>query len=210
MKLHTRHTLPWSMLICCSLMLALLISSCSTSGTEGTTAVSTPTPTPTPAVNSYTGQGYTINYPKDWTYKKDNHQVAGHGVPTTTFTDSLGINAITIGVLPDPNGTISAQTVVATAVQLAGLNSTEKNYKQVSIADKTTLGGQTWNQTAATGDITQQGSTVNVKAVGLACNYPASSPTTSLYIIVYAGPTATFNNTDSTDFQPTLKSFKFS
>lgn len=210
MKLHTRSTLPWSVFIGCSLMLTLLIAACSTSGSAGTAAIPTPTPTPTPTVNNYTGQGYTINYPKDWTYKKDNHQVAGHEVPTTIFTDGLGINTITIGVLPDPNGALSAQTVVTTAVELAGLSSSGKNYKQVSIADKTTLGGQTWNQTADTGDITQQGSTVNVKAVGLACNYPANSPTTALYVIVYGGPTATFDNTDSTDFQPTLKSFKFS
>jgi hypothetical protein len=191
-------------------MLAILIAACSSSGSGGTTALPTPTPTPTPAVNSYTGQGYTINYPKDWTAKKNNHQVAGHTIGTTTFSDSLGINTITIGVLPDPNGTIPAQTIVAAAVGLAGLDSTGKNYKQVSIADKTTLGGQTWNQAAATGDVTQQGSTVNVKAVGLACTYPASSPTTSLYVIVYGGPTTTFDSTDSTDFQPTLKSFKFS
>src|SRR5690242_6319989 len=120
MKMHTRHTLRWSLLICCILILTLLIGACSTSGSGGTTTtIPTPTPTPTPAVNSYTGQGYTINYPKDWTSKKDSHQVSGHAFPTTTFTDSLGINTITIGVLPDPNGTIPAQTVVATAVEVA-------------------------------------------------------------------------------------------
>jgi len=210
MKLHTRYSLPWSLFICCSLALILLITACSTSGSGGATTIPTPTPTPTPVVNSYTGQGYTINYPKDWTYKKDSHQVAGHAFPTTTFTDSLGINTITIGVLPDPNGTIPAKTVVATAVEVAGINTSGKNYKTVSIASETTLGGQTWNQTAATADITQQGTTVNAKAVGLACNYPANSPTTQLYVIVYAGPTATFDSIDSADFQPTLKSFKFS
>jgi hypothetical protein len=211
MKLHARRTIPLQFFGFCSILLTLFISACSTSGTGGTPAIPTPTPTPTPAVNSYTGQGYTINYPKDWTYKKDNHQVAGHEVPVTIFRDSLGINTIAIGVLPDPNGALSAQTVVNAAMGLAGLSPSGKNYKQVSsIADKTTIGGQTWNQTAATGDITQQGTTANVKVVGLACNYPANSPTTSLYVIVYAGPTATFDNTDSMVFQPTLKSFKFS
>jgi hypothetical protein len=212
MKLHTRYKFLWSMLIGCSILLTLFISACSTSGSGGAPTIPTPTPTPspTPTVNSYTGQGYTINYPKDWTYQKDNHQVAGHGIPVTVFRDSLGINTITIGVLPDPNGTISAQTVVNAAVELAGLNPSGKNYKQAPIADKTTLGGQTWNQIGATGDITQKGTTVNVKAIGLACNYPANSPTTALYVIVYGGPTATFDNTDNMDFQPTLKSLKFS
>lgn len=210
MKLPTRHTLPLPILICCTIIFTILVAACSTSGSGGTPAIPTPTPTPTPAVNSYTGQGYTINYPKDWTYQKNTYQVAGHGVPVTVLRDSLGINTITIGVLPDPNGTIPAQTAVNTAEELAGLNSSGKNYKQVSLADKTTLDGQTWNQVGATGDITQKGTTVNVKAIGLACTYPANSPTTALYIIVYGGPTATFDNTDSMDFQPTLKSFKFS
>jgi hypothetical protein len=74
----------------------------------------------------------------------------------------------------------------------------------------TTLGGQTWNQVAATGDVTQQGMTANAEAVGLASTYPPSSSMTSLYVIVYGGPTATFTSTNNTDFQPTLKSFKFS
>jgi hypothetical protein len=207
MKLHTRHTLPWLVLIYCSFMLTIILTACNTSGT-GTTTIPTPTPTPAPALTTYPGQGYTIGYPKGWTYKKDNHQVAGHGVPATTFTN--GINTLTVGVLPNPNGAISAQTVVATAVQLAGINSSGKNYQQVSIAPQTTVSGQTWNQAAATGDVTQQGNTVNAKAVGLACNYPANSPNTTLYIIVYGGPTATFDNTDSTAFQPILQSFKFS
>ncbi len=210
MKLPTRRPLSLPIFICCTIIFTILVAACSTSGSGGTPAIPTPTPTPTPTVNSYTGQGYTINYPKDWTYQKNNYQVAGHGVPVTVFRDSLGINTITIGVLPDPNGTIPAQTAINTAAELAGLHSSEKNYKQISIADKTTLSGQTWNQIGATGDITQKGTTVNVKAIGLACTYPANSPTTALYIIVYGGPTATFDKTDSTDFQPTLKSLKFS
>jgi hypothetical protein len=212
MKLHTRYKFLWSMLIGCSILLTLVISACSTSGSGGAPTIPTPTPTPTPSptptVNSYTGQGYTINYPKDWTYQKDNHQVAGHGVPVTVFRDSLGINTITIGVLQNPNGLFPVPTDVSTAMEFAGLSSSVKNYKQVSIADKTTIDGQTWNQIAATDNITQQGTTK--KVVGLACNYPANSPTTALYVIVYGGPAATFDNTDSMDFQPTLKSFKFS
>ena len=210
MKLHARHTFFSLMLIFCSILLTLLISACGTSGTGGTTTIPTPTPTPTPAVNTYTGQGYTLNYPKDWTSSKTNYQVTGHEVPVSVFRDSLGKNTITIGVLPNPNGLFSVPTDISAVAALTGLSSSGKNYKQVPMADKTTIAGQTWNQIAATGDTTLQGTMENVKAVGLACNYPANSPNTSLYVIVYGGPTATFDNTDRMVFQPTLKSFKFS
>src|SRR5436853_4447755 len=113
MKLHTRHTLPWLVLIYCSLMLTMLLAACTTSGTS-TTAIPTPTPTPAPALTTYTGQGYTIGYPKGWT-KKENGQglptttfiekyissfsalagQAGHQVSTTTFADSPGVNTVT-------------------------------------------------------------------------------------------------------------------
>lgn len=227
MKLNKRHSLPWSVLIC-SLMPILLFAACSTSGSGDTTAIPTPTPTPAPALTTYPGQDYTIGYPKGWTYKKANGQSlptntyidsyintlshaasqAGQEVPITTFTDSLGVNTLTIGTLPNPNATIPPQTALSVATQAS--QSSVKNYKKVSIAAQTTLDKQTWDEAAATGDITQSGAKENVKTVALVTNYPASSASTKLYFIVYAGPALTFDSIDTTAFQPMLKTFKFS
>src|SRR5215475_7269143 len=122
MKLNKRQSLPWLILIC-SIMPILLFAACSTSGAGNTTAIPTPTPTPTPApaLTTYSGQGYTIGYPKGWTYKKADGQSlptntsidsyvntlshaasqAGQEVPIMTLTDSLGVNTLTIGTLPN-------------------------------------------------------------------------------------------------------------
>jgi len=211
----------------------LLFAACSTSGSGDTTAIPTPTPTPTPtpapALTTYPGQDYTIDYPKGWTYKKANGQSlptntyidsyinalsqtasqAGQEVPPITiFTDSLGVNTLTIGTLPNPNATIPPKTALSVATQAS--QSSVKNYKQVSIAAQTTLDKQTWDEAAATGDITQSGATENVKTVVLVTNYPASSASTKLYFIAYAGPALTFDSIDTTAFQPMLKTFKFS
>jgi len=208
-------------------MLTLLIAACSTSG-QGTTTIPTPTPTPAPALTSYSGEGYTIGYPKGWKYQKYTAQniptdtfigsyiksfssvapQVAQQVPIVTFTDSLGVNTLTIGVVPNPNGTISSQTALGVAT--SAFQSAVKIYKKESTAAQTTVGGQTWDQTAATGNITQQGTSIDAKTVALISNYPAQSPSTKLYFIVYAGPALTFDNVNSTGFQPMLQSFKFS
>jgi hypothetical protein len=228
MKLDTRHTLLRPALICGSLMLILLLAACGTSGSGGTTVIPTPTPTPTPApaLTTYTGQGYTIGYPKGWTSKKLNGQSlptttflgnyisslshvvgqVGQAVPVTTFSDSLGTNTLTVGTLPNPNGVIPPQTALSVAT--TAFRPTVKNYKQAAIASQATVGGQAWNQTAVTGTITQAGS-IDAQIVALVSNHPAQSMNTKLYFVVYAGPASTFATTDSTAFQPMLQSFKF-
>jgi len=207
-------------------MLTLLIAACNTSG-QGTTTIPTPTPTPAPALTSYSGEGYTIGYPKGWTPKKYTAQniptntfigsyiksfsaVAGQAaqqVPITTLTDSLGANTLTIGVIPNPSGAIPTQAALTAAT--TAFQSSVKNYKKASIASQATVGGQSWDETAATGNITQPAA-IDAKVVALVSNYPAQSASTKLYFIVYAGPTSTFDNIDSTAFQPMLQSFKFS
>jgi len=226
MKLHSRHTLPWSVLIYCSFMLTMLLTACATPG-DGTTAIPTPTPTPAPALTTYPGQGYTVGYPKGWTYKQGNGQgaptttfidnyissfsavagQAGKEVSYTTFTDSLGVNTLTIGTLPNPNGTIPTQTALDGAT--TALQSAVKNYKK-GPAPQTTVGGQTWDGTAATGNVTYEGATVDTKTVALVYNYPAQSPNTKLYFIVYAAPASTFDDAYTKGFQPILESYKFS
>jgi hypothetical protein len=205
----------------------LFFAACSTSGSNRTTVTPTPTPTPTPALTTYTGQGYTIGYPKDWTYKNANGQSlatntfignyinslsriinqTGQQIPITIFSDSLGTNTLTVGTIPNPDGLIPTQIALSTAK--TALQSSTKNYKSASIASQTTVGGQAWNQTAVTGTITQGGS-IDAKIVALVSNHPAQSASTKLYFIIYAGPASTFDTTDSTAFQPMLNSFKFS
>jgi hypothetical protein len=180
-------------------------------------------------LTTYTGQGYTIGYPKDWTYKNVNGQSlatntflsnyitalshtigqTGLQIPITTFSNSLGTNTLSVGALPNPNGIIPEQMAINAAQ--AALQPTVKNYKSASIASQTTVGGQTWNQTAATGTINQAG-LIDAKIVALVSNYPAlvASTNTKLYFIIYAGPVSTFDTIYSTAFQPMLHSFKFS
>ncbi len=213
MKLSRPHSLPGAILVCYGLMLTLLLTACDTSSSSATTPK--PTPTPAPTLTTYTGNGYTIGYPKGWTYKKDSQnrfavlgQLSKQEVPPTiTFTDSLGINTLTIGVLPDPNGLLPANTALKGVSEV--FQSAMKNYKKVPIAAQTTAGGQTWDQEAATGDITQQGAAVSAKTVSLACTYSAQSAKTQLYFIAYAGPALTFDNVNRTAFQPMLQSFLF-
>ena len=131
----------------------------------------------------------------------------GQQIPITIFSDSLGTNTLTVGTIPNPDGLIPTQIALSTAK--TALQSTAKNYKSASIASQTTVGGQTWNQTAATGTISQAGS-IDAKIVSLVSNHPAQSASTKLYFIIYAGPASTFDTTDSTAFQPMLNSFKFS
>lgn len=193
------------------------------------TTAPTPTPTPAPALTTYTGQGYTIGYPKDWTPKHANAQnlpsntsvnsylsalshaasQAGQAIPITTFTDKLGVNTLTIGTLPNPNASIPSLTALSLATQAS--QSTVKNFQKVSIAAKKMLDKQSWDQMAATGDIPQSaGATEHDKTVALVTNYPVSSASTKLYFLVYAGPASTFEKLDMTAFQPMLQSFKFS
>ncbi len=92
-----------------ALLLIVLLAACSSLGGTAssptpTTATPSPTPSPTPAVTTYTGDGYTISYPKDWKKSVASGQ--------TTFQDSLGANALGVVVVANPDGVAKPSTVL--------------------------------------------------------------------------------------------------
>ncbi len=196
----------WLILTVCTLLLALLISACSFGGSSTT---SSPTPTPptvvsttAPGMTTYTGDGYTINYPSTWTVKKDDNGVV-------TFNDPSGIAYLGVGVVPNPNGVVPASNLVNVGLEV--FKSKSQNYHTVDIAPTTTVGGDTWSQGSATGDIVPTGQTaaVNAKTVVIADNHLANSPSTKGYTIAYVTGTQVFDLAFTSSFQPMLQSFKF-
>src|SRR5690348_4817419 len=124
-----------SMVAACSLVLVLVLalaacgSATSTSGSTPTPTsqpVSSPTtatsPTTSTTLTTYTGSGYSIDYPQGW---KVN--AAGKSV---VFSDPTGIYSLTVLTAPNPNDTISSDTVVNASLQLA--TSALKNPQTVS------------------------------------------------------------------------------
>ncbi len=194
----------------CILTLALLLTACDFGGSSSaaptptaTTAAPTTAPTKAPSSNlaTFTGNGFTIGYPKDW--KVDRSQ---QGV--VTFSDPQGIAYLYVHVSPNPAGIISPEQQVDAGLQL--FQSKVKNYQPASIAPTASVGGDSWTQKAATGDLTTQGQTVPAKIVVLADNHPANSPNTQGFTIAYATGQQVFDIANEGEFQPMLRSFSFS
>lgn len=189
-------------LILSSVLLSLLLAGCSFD--LGFLSGSKPAPaaTPPPAASSlttYTGDGFTIGYPKDWKVDKNGTSVS--------FTDSTGLANFTVQQIPSPNGAIPATTAIDAA--LSAFKGSAKNYKEESVAPTTTVAGATWQQKSASGDVTKDGQTANARAVIMATNHPDKSPSTKLFSIVYGSPTAVYDLSNVAYFQPMLQSFKF-
>jgi hypothetical protein len=197
-----------SMIAACSLVLVLVLA-LAACGSATSTSGSTPTPTSQPVsspsastsatLTTYTGNGYSIDYPQGW---KVN--AAGKSV---VFTDPTGIYSLTVLIAPDPNDTISSGTVVNTALQLA--TSTLKNPQAVNVPASTTIGGDTWAQKSVAGTASVGNQTGTVQVVVASDNHPANSPSTNSYTITYQTLQATFATANSQFFQPMIQSFKF-
>jgi len=196
------HIQPISRLLfgcLCALAVALLLAGCSLfGGDSGTTAV-TPTPQPTPV--TYTGDGFTMSYPKTW---KVNHSSTG-----VTFNDPGGIAYLSVRDAVNPNGLLPARALVNTTLQ--AFKTQARNYKSISLPATTNLAGESWSQGGASGDVTPAGqkSEVNVRIVVDADNHPAGSPSTRAYAIGYATGSQVFDLANTVYFQPMLQSFKF-
>ena len=208
----------------CSLILAVLLVACGGSSTSGTTTTPTPVPTSPPAstpttppastpttppasptaasgaMTVYSGNGFTISYPQNWQITKKANNLF-------TFADSTGGIKMTITVAPDPNGTISADSVASTALQAAKV--LLKNSQTVSVPSTTTVGGESWSQISASGTQRLNNQDTNVQVVVLADVHPANTPLSKSFTIVYQAPVSTFSQDDTAYFQPMLQSFKF-
>ena len=205
------HFLRWSILTLANTLLLTLLAACSfgaagggastsATPTAGSTPTATPTPSPMPtSLKTFNGNGYSIGYPQGWTEKDNGGQVV--------FADALGTSTFIVEVAPNPNDI--APIDKALSGSLDTFKATAKNYKDENVAATTTVGGVTWNQKAASGDVGVGGITVNGKIYVLATNHPENTNTTKLYIIVYDAPSATFDQTNTNAFTPMLQSFKF-
>ena len=192
-----------------SILLALLLVACSLGGsattvpTPGSASPSAPTPTPTPSLTTFTGAGFTVGYPQGWKVSK-----ASNGV--VTFADPQGDMRLTITVIPDPNGIVSAANQVSAGLLL--FKSQSNNYQQVNIASTTMIGGDTWSQGSATGTLMAKGQTpiTAAKVMVVADDHPAASLNTMAYTIAYVASQQSYDSANTMYFQPMLQSFKFS
>lgn len=201
-----------SVVAVCSLVLVVALAAC---GSSTTTSGSTPTPTATTAaaatptvastattsttLTTYTGNGYSIGYPQGWKVNSGGNSVV--------FTEPTGIYSLSILVVPNPGGAISADTVVNTGVQAA--TGALTNTQTVNVPASTTIGGDSWAQKAIAGTSSAAGQTGTVQAVVASDNHPANSPSTNSFTITYQTLQATFDAANSSYFQPMLQSFKF-
>lgn len=193
----TRWIVPFPLV----LILAGLFTACSIPGTSSTSTTATPAPTQPPALTNYSGNGFTIGYPAGWKVTTKE--------TTVTFTDPQGVASLVVNTINNPGGAIPSKNVVQAGLQV--FKQRAKNYQTVSIASTTSLAGDTWDQGAATGDVTINGQStpVNVKSIVIADNHPAQAANTKNYTIVYVTGSQVFDLANQGYFQPMLQSFKF-
>jgi hypothetical protein len=169
----------------CSLALALLLIACGGgSGTSKPTPTAVPTATPTPSpvpvksLITYAGGGYTIEFPRGWKVSREANGLV-------TFNDPQGIAYLSIATALNPHGAISAPDLVDLGLQV--FRSQAKNYQRLEVAPTTVVGGETWSQGAATGDVTRSGqpSPETMKVVVIADNHPPPASTTEAFTIAY-------------------------
>lgn len=205
----------------CSLFLVCLLSACSLGGGSTGTAPTTtsgnmpattqptsvpvqPTSASAAGLATYTGDGFSISYPQGWTVIKqgtngvvflDEHAGATKG-------SHLAIKLGKQGLVHPTSTTLNfwQQTFMA-----------EPNYQKVNIAPTAMVGGDSWDQIAATGDEQASGQTqpVNAEQVVMADNHPATSPTARNWQIQYITYTNDFAQMNANLFQPMLQSFTF-
>ena len=203
-RLH--YLLNATMLALSSLMLVVLLVACGGSSTSDTTSTPAPTPTPasptaaTGAMTAYQGNSFTMSYPQNWQITKQANNLF-------SFTDSTGSIKMTITVAPDPNGTISADSVASTALQAAQV--LLKNAQTVSVPSTTIVGGDGWSQVSASGTQRLNNQDTDIQVVVIATVHPASTLLSKSFTILYQAPVAVFSQADTTYFQPMLQSFTF-
>jgi hypothetical protein len=193
----------------CSLALALLLIACGGGGrtskptpTAAPTTTPTPSPTPVKGLITYAGSDYTIEYPRGWKVSREANGLV-------TFTDPQGIAYLSVATAPNPHGAISAPNLVNLGLQV--FRSQAKNYQRQEVAPTTLVGGETWSQGAATGDVTRSGqpSPVAMKVVILADNHPAHTLTTDAFTIAYGTGWLLFDLAFRAYLQGMLRSFTF-
>ena len=202
----------------CGLLLACLLTACSLGGGSTGTAPSTtsgnmsvtpqptsvpaqPTSAPAASLTTYTGNGFTIGYPTGWAIEKVSPSAA-----SVIFVDPTHTIEFIVTVTPNPNA--NSATSVALDPLLHSMQSKPHSQK-VDLAPTTTVGGETWDQMGAIGDLPSGGQPLSIKVIALAINRPAHDANTKMYKIQFSAPAKGFDQMESTTFQPMLQSFTF-
>ncbi len=203
MPMRLPHISRWTTLMVCCLLLAPLLIACGSSGSSGSTSTPTSAPPSTSTsttMTTLTGNGFTISYPQTW-------HVSRAGQRLVTFEDSTGMMKLSVTIIPDPNGSISADSLVDTGVKAA--TAALKNTQTESVPATTTIGGQTWVQKSVSGTQRLNNQDTMLQVVVLANVHPGNTPLSKGYTIVYRTTKAMFNQANTTYFQPMLQSFQF-
>jgi hypothetical protein len=148
---------------------------------------------------TYTGNGFTIKYPKDWKLTASSAEAA--------FTDPAGSYNLTIGSTPNPNGAKTADQLADGGI--SGAKANLKNVKTINLPQTTTVDKQTWSQRSISGTSTLNGQSSDIEAVVLADNHPTRSAATKGYVLVYVSAKDTFEQANAKYFQAMLQSFKY-
>src|SRR5207302_3359405 len=161
-----------------------------------------PTSASATALATYTGAGFTINYPQGWTVQK------GLNGSVTFIDEHAGATkgshvAITLG----KQGLVHPTSTTLNFWQQAFM--AQPNYKKVDIASTAMVGGDSWDHIAATGDeqISGQAKPMNAELVVIADNHLETSPTARSWQIQYSTYTNDFAHMNANLFQPMLQSF---
>jgi hypothetical protein len=203
----------WMALFSCAILFTVLLAAC---GGGGGSTTSTPTPTPTTAAKAspttpptmtpvtssttYTGNGFSVSYPTGWqamTAKKSE----------VDFVDPTGNYAFTVVFAPDPSG-LATPDILMTA-EINALKASIKNPQAANVPSPVTVGGDKWLQKSLTGQVSVGGQNVPGQVIVLVDVHPAHAATSMSYSILLSGPSAAFDTTNASDFQPMLQSFKF-
>lgn len=181
---------PYRMLILFMIPASCLFGACSSGAPGANTGTD---------LTTYSGNGYSIGYPQGWNVQTNNGQVI--------FTNTTAEATFIINEATNPGERASASAAATGGIN--GLKGSVTHFQADQTAPTTMIGGTIWYQQEGTGDVAQNGQTINAKFVVLTTNYPSHSSATKLYVIVYDSPTATFNQTTTDAFQPMTQSFKF-
>ena len=196
----------------CSLLLVCFLAACGSGGASGgtvatTTSGSTPATTqpasvPVAHMKTFVGTGFTVSYPEGWTAIEK-----GRGQVMIVNQQAGQAGTFSVGINP-AGGQVPAAAMIQFA--LIGFMALP-HYQKVDIAPKATVGGDSWDQIAATGDVPVTGQTqlVSSESVVLADVHPATSPTAMGFEIRYTTDASRFAQMSASSFQPMLQSFNF-
>lgn len=176
-----------------------------TSSTSSTGVTPTPATSPTAPAQlvTYRGNGFTIGYPQGWVVTQQTNGSVTFTLPPRQTAKFL------INVTKNAHGTVTPAKTVELGLQLFAQHATK--YRQVAIAPTATIGGVTWSQAAAIGDLTigNASQPVTTKVIVLATNHPQAAATTNTVMISYQTKAEHFDAMDKAYFQPMLQSFTF-